>query len=123
MTLLLIAFGVFMVAAGIALVINPELIFTLLRANRDKFELHAAAVLARLVLGILFIYKAGVSKYPLVIEFLGWLFIFAAIVLTVIGRKRFMQLLSWALSLAKPFGRVAGILAVGFGSFIIYAFI
>jgi len=106
MTLLLIAFGVFMVAAGIALVIDPEFIFTLLRANRDKFELHAAAVLARLVLGILFIYKAGVSKYPLVIEFLGWLF-----------------LLSWALSLAKPFGRVAGILAVGFGSFIIYAFI
>ena len=123
MTFVLIAFGVFLLVGGITLILNPTIIFTLLKENGDKFELHIAAVLVRLVLGLLFIYLSDVSKYPLAIEFLGWIFIIASIVLAAIGRKRFMQLMSWVLSLAEPFARVAGIFAVSFGSFIIYAFI
>jgi len=123
MVFVLIAFGVFLLVAGITLILNPVIIFTLLRENEDKPGLHVAAVLARLVIGLLLIYLADDSKYPPAIEFLGWIFVIAAVVLAAIGRKRFMQLMSWVLSLAEPFGRVAGILAVGFGSFIIYAFI
>jgi hypothetical protein len=44
-------------------------------------------------------------------------------ILAVIGRNNFKRLMSWALSLLKPFGRVGGVAAVGFGAFLFYAFI
>ena len=80
------------------------------------------AVVVRLLLGILLIYQSSESKYPFVIEFIGWLSIVAAVFLTIIGRKKFNLFMIWALSLLKPFGRVGGIFAAAFGSFLIYAF-
>jgi len=81
------------------------------------------AIVVRLVLGVLLIYQSGASKYPLVIEIIGWLSIVAAVFFTVIGRNNFKRLISWALSLAKPFGRVGGVVAVCFGAFLVYAFV
>ncbi|MBW2284657.1 MAG: hypothetical protein JRF65_08675, partial [Deltaproteobacteria bacterium] len=60
---------------------------------------------------------------PTVIEVIGWISIAAAIFLAVMGRRNFTRLMSWALSLSKPFARVGGIFAVAFGAFLIYAFI
>lgn len=123
MTLLIIIFGALTLLAGIVIVINPEVIFGFLRNNLDKLVLHILAVVIRLVLGALLIYQSNISKFPFVIEVIGWLSIVAAIFLAVMGRRNFNRLMSWALSLSKPFGRVGGILAVAFGSFLIYAFV
>ena len=49
MVFVLIAFGVFLLVAGITLILNPVIIFTLLRENEDKPGLHVAAVLACLL--------------------------------------------------------------------------
>ena len=123
MTLLIIIFGALTLLAGIVIVINPEVIFGFLRNNLDKLELHILAVVVRLVLGVLLIYQSSISKFPFVIEIIGWLSIVAAIFLAVMGRRNFNRLMSWALSLVKPFGRVGGVLAVAFGAFLIYAFV
>jgi hypothetical protein len=123
MTVLIIIFGVLTLLAGIVIVINPEVIFGFLRNNLDKPVLHILAVLVRLFLGALLIYQSNVSKFPLAIEVIGWLSIVAAIFLAVMGRRNFNRLMSWALSLVKPIGRVGGILAVAFGAFLIYAFV
>jgi hypothetical protein len=123
MTLLIIIFGALTLLAGIVIVINPEVIFGFLRNNLDKLLLHILAVVIRLVLGALLIYQSNISKFPFVIEVIGWLSIVAAIFLAVMGRRNFNRLMSWALSLSKPFGRVGGILAVAFGAFLIYAFV
>ena len=123
MTLLIIIFGALTLLAGIVIVINPEVIFGFLRNNLDKLVLHILAVVVRLVLGTLLIYQSNISEFPFVIEVIGWLSIVAAIFLAVIGRRNFNRLMSWALSLSKPFGRVGGILAVAFGAFLIYAFV
>jgi len=123
MTLLIIIFGALTLLAGIVIVINPEVIFGFLRNNLDKLELHVLAVVIRLFLGALLIYQSNISKFPFVIEVIGWLSIVAAIFLAVMGRRNFNRLMSWALSLSKPFGRVGGILAVAFGAFLIYAFV
>ena len=123
MTLLIIIFGALTLLAGIVIVINPEVIFGFLRNNLDKLVLHILAVVVRLVLGALLIYQSNISKFPFVIEVIGWLSIVAAIFLAVMGRRNFNRLMSWALSLSKPFGRVGGILAVAFGAFLIYAFV
>jgi uncharacterized membrane protein YidH (DUF202 family) len=109
--------------AGIIIVINPEVIFGFLRNNLDKPVLHILAVIVRLVLGVLLIDQSSISKFPLVIEIIGWLSIIAAIILAVMGRSNFNRLMSWALSFSKPIGRFGGILAAAFGAFLVYAFI
>jgi hypothetical protein len=123
MTILIIIFGALTLLAGIVIVINPETIFGFLRKNLDKVELHILAVVVRIVLGVLLIYQSRISEFPLVIEIIGWLSIVAAIFLAVMGRRNFKRLMSWALSLAKPIGRVGGVIAMAFGAFLIYAFI
>ena len=123
MTLLIIIFGALTLLAGIVIVISPEVIFGFLRKNLDKLVLHILAVVVRLVLGTLLIYQSNISEFPFVIEVIGWLSIVAAIFLAVMGRRNFNRLMSWALSLSKPFGRVGGVLAVAFGAFLIYAFV
>ncbi|MCK5707524.1 MAG: PigN domain-containing protein [Candidatus Aureabacteria bacterium] len=123
MTILIIIFGALTLLAGIVIVINPEVIFGFLRNNFDKLELHILAVVVRLVLGVLLIYQSNVSKFPFVIEIIGWISIVAAIFLAVMGRRNFHRLMSWALSFVKPFGRVGGALAVAIGAFLIYAFV
>ena len=123
MTVLIIIFGTLTLLAGMVIVINPEVIFGFLRNNLDKPMLHILAVVVRLVIGVLLIHQSNVSKFPFVIEFIGWLSIVAAVFLAVMGRRNFNRLMSWALSLLKPFGRVGGVLAAAFGGFLIYAFV
>ncbi len=123
MNILIIVFGLLIFLAGILLIINPEVIFKVLRENSDKLWLHIGAIVMRLLLGVLLIYQASISKFPVAVEVIGWVAIFAAIFLAVIGRKNFKRLISWAFSLVKPLGRIGGILALCFGSFLIYAFV
>jgi hypothetical protein len=123
MIVLIIIFGALTLLAGIVIVINPEVIFGFLRNNLDKLVVHILAVVVRIVLGVLLIYQSSVSKFPVVIEIIGWLSIVAAIFIAVMGRRNFNRLMSWALSFVKPFGRVGGVLAAVFGAFLIYAFL
>ena len=123
MNFLIILFGALILLIGSIVIVKPDLIFNVLLKNSNQLWLHVTAVLVRLLLGALLIYQAGVSKYPHAIEVIGWIAVAAAIILIVIGRERFVQLISWAATLVKSFGRVAGLLAVGFGAFLIYAFV
>ena len=122
-SVLIIIFGALMLLAGLTIIINPDSIFGMIKNNTEKLMLQILAIVVRLVLGTLLLYYSGISKYPFIIEIIGWLFIITAVFLTVIGPNKFKRLMSWALSLAKPYGRVGGILAVCFGAFLIYAFI
>ncbi len=123
MALLIIIFGALTLFAGIVIVINPETIFGFLRNNLDKLGLHILAVVVRLVLGVLLVSQSGISKYPFVIEIIGWASIAAALFMGVMGRHNFKRLMSWALSLVKPAGRIGGIFAMAFGAFLVYAFV
>ncbi len=58
--------------AGVTLIANSETIFKVLRNNSQKLWLHIGAVVVRLLLGALLIYQASVSKFPLLIEVIGW---------------------------------------------------
>ena len=86
-------------------------------------ELYVTAVVIRLVLGVLLIYQSDVSRYPVVIEIIGWLSITAAVFFTVIGHGNFCRIMDWAFSLLKPWGRAGGVLAACFGAFLVHAFV
>jgi hypothetical protein len=89
MTVVIITFGALTLLAGMIIVINPKVIFGFLRNNLDNLVLHILAVVVRLVLGVLLIYQSSISKFPFVIEIIGWLSIVAAIFFTVMGRCNF----------------------------------
>ena len=123
MTNLILLFGLLTFIAGIIILFDPEIIFGVIRDNLDKAGLQVVAIVLRLVLGILLIEYAPLSRFPLTIEVLGWLSIAAAVTFILIGRNNFLQLMRWALSLLKPYGRIGGVFAAGFGAFLVYAFI
>jgi ABC-type Na+ efflux pump permease subunit len=123
MTVLIIIFGVLVLLAGLIILVNPETIFGLFTRHMEKPWLHVAAVLVRLILGVLLIVQSGISRFPLVIEVIGWISIAAALFFAVIGRNNFKRIISWALSLQHTYGRAGGVLAVGFGAFLVYSFV
>lgn len=123
MSVVIIIFGVLTLLAGLVIIVNPEIVFGYLKRHLEKLELQISAIVVRLVLGALLIYLTDVSKFPIVIEVLGWLSIIAAITFAVIGRNNFKRLMYWAISFQKPYGRVGGFIAVCFGGFLVYAFV
>jgi hypothetical protein len=123
MTPIIVFFGLLIFLAGIIIVINPDTIFGVLRNNLEKVSLHVLAVGVRVVIGILLILSASASKYPTIIAILGWLSLVAAATLFVIGRRRFLRLMSWALSLPQPYSRISGLVAMAFGGFLVHAFL
>lgn len=123
MALLVVIFGALILLAGVVVLINPEIIFGYLRSNLNRLAVHILAVAVRLIIGALLVSQSSLSKFPLTIEILGWISIAAALSLAVIGRQKFLRLMSWALTTLKPYGRVGGGFASVFGGFIIYAFV
>ena len=109
--------------AGLIIVVKPEIIFGPLQQHIENVSLQVFAVGIRLIIGVLLILYAAESKFPTIIEILGWLSIAAAITFGVIGRRRFLGLMAWAFSLLKPYGRIGGLFATVFGGFLVYAFI
>jgi len=121
MNYVILLFGFLILLLGAMMLVKPDPVFDLIRSNSESIGLHASAVVVRLILGIALITYAGVSKYPVAIQVLGWLLVTAAIILAAVGRSRFKSLITWALSLSSSFGRIAGFFAMLLGSFLIYA--
>ena len=122
-TLFILFFAVLTLLAGMIILLDPEIIFAYLRKNIHRLSLHITAVTVRLVIGVLLISQSEVSRFPFVIEVLGWLSIAAALTFALMGRRNFNRLMAWALSILKPYGRVGGVFAAAFGGFLLYAFI
>ena len=123
MNYIIILFGTATIVAGIIIMINPETVFGLIGKKLESLGLHILAVVVRVILGIALIMYAPESNYPTAILILGWISIFAAAVLGVMGRTNFKRLMSWALGLAPSFGRMGGFLAIVFGGFLVHAVI
>lgn len=123
MSAVIILFGIIMALAGMIICVNPGVLFGFLRRNLNNTLLQITAVVVRALLGILFIETADQSMFPAVMWILGWIFIVAAISLVIIGRKNFLKLMSWALTLENNFARVAGLFAILFGVFVIVAYL
>lgn len=118
-----IAFGLFSILAGLLLLIRPDLITKFLDSSKNRPFLQISAVIGRVVLGAALVLTAAASKFPGVLLWLGWLVLVAAIVLALIGRARFVRLMSWAQKIAERFGRIGGVIAAMFGAFLVYAYV
>jgi len=117
----ILVFGTITLLAGVVILFRPDSIFSILRRHLESLSLHVLAVLVRVILGVVLIAYASESRFPIILEVLGWVSLAAAFILGVIGRSRFKSLMGWALGVASPFARVGGVFAVLFGGFLVYA--
>ena len=123
MNLVIILFGVFYLLAGIVILINQEIIFGFVLKNIDNPILQIISVLIRFVLGALLILESDISRFPIIIEVIGWTSIISALILSIIGRRYYNSLMTWLLSLSKVFKRIGGIFSITLGMFLIYSFV
>lgn len=122
MTIFIKFFGTLMMLSGISLLIKPVIIFGWIEGNTENYSLYISAIIVRLFFGVLFIITARKSKHPIVIKFLGYIFIIAAIILIILGQVSFQKLITSLIPYVRPYTHIAGVLSVLFGGFIIYTF-
>ena len=121
MNVLVMVFGAATMIAGVVIAINPETVFGLIRKYYASLGMHVLAVVVRIILGAALILCADGSKYPTVIEIIGWITLIAALVMGIMGRASFKALIAWALGIPPFFRRIGGLLAIFFGGFLLYA--
>ncbi|WP_068545320.1 hypothetical protein [Thalassotalea crassostreae] len=114
--------GALIVFAGVLLVIKPLIIIGYLKSHKDSLWLYLSAIIVRVIVGYLLIVFAKHSIYPAAITVIGWIAVVAALAFLVMGRAKFTLLLTWLINSAMGYARLMGILAIIFGSFILYAF-
>ncbi|NNJ89572.1 MAG: hypothetical protein HKP53_09230 [Eudoraea sp.] len=115
-------FGMLMILAGIVLLINSGIIIGFIEKNMENTPLYIFAIVVRIVLGILFIAAAGRSRYPGVIKILGYFFVIAAFILIFMKQDGFQHFTASLIPSVKPWAPLAGLLAIAFGGFLVYAF-
>jgi hypothetical protein len=79
------------------------------------------AVAVRIGLGILFVLVADQTRFPGVFDFLGYFMIIAAVMISLIGRKRLDNFMQWWLEKPPLFIRTWLVFGLFFGVFIYYA--
>lgn len=123
MSMLVIIIGIVILVTGLFIMMYPENVFGALRTHVNQLSLHIIAIVSRLLIGGLLVFSASASAFPFAIEVIGWLAIIAGFFLLFAGRKVFIRIMWWALSLSAPLKRLAGLFAAAFGMFLIYAFV
>jgi len=122
MTIIIILFGSLLLVAGALILINPNTIFGFLQNNIENTVIHRIAFIVRLVVGGLLVTHSNVSRFPQGVFVLGLFFIVSGLFLAALGRKKFRNLMSWLLKNMRPIARIAGMIAIVFGGFLVYAF-
>lgn len=122
MKIILILFGVFLIIAGGIFLFSPDILIDYLTENVHSPSLYIAAILGRILLGILLIQTARQSKYPAVMKVIGILAILAAIIFVIIGQEEFGNFMASLVPFFKPYRAIGGIVAFLVGGLFIYAY-
>lgn len=118
----MLVFALLLLIAGVILLIKPDYILDFIDRYSDSWGLYSGAIIVRLVLGLLLIYLASLSRYPMTVTVIGWIAILAAAVFLLMGKQKFTSMLKWVTKKVKPWGRVGGIASLLFGAFLLYSF-
>lgn len=116
-------FALLIFIAGLILLAIPTLILDFMDKYADNLSLYIGAILGRLGIGILLLYMADLSRFPLTMTIIGWVAIAAAVFFVGIGKFRFVKMIKWVMKPLRPWARVFSILVILFSGFFLYAFV
>ena len=122
MNLIIFLFAFLIAMTGIVMMVRHPVVMDFLESNSDKTWVYASAIVVRALLGWIMIQQSIHSQFPLTIEIFGWLILFAALFLLLLGRSRFTRLIRWLMTKLRQLSRLAGLFALVFGAFLVYAF-
>ena len=120
MTFLITLFGALVTIAGVVGVFRPGLFRQLLSSIPVRGR-YIAAIVVRLVFGLLLIWLADELRYPLVMKILGGISIAAAIGILIMGQERLDRLVEWWMALGDGVLRFGMLFATAFGAFLVHA--
>ncbi len=103
------------------MLVRPGPFIDYLRRYSVTTSMQVLAVVVRIVLGLALILYANQSKFPLILEIIGWLSLAAAATIAVIPHAQFERLISWVLDRFQGYVWIGALAATGFGVFLIYA--
>ena len=121
MQYLIILFGVLIITVALVMLIRPIPFTNYLRHYSTTISMQVLAVVVRIILGLALILYADQSKFPIILEIIGWLSVAAAITVAVIPHVQFERLISWVLDRSEHYVWVGALAALGFGVFLVYA--
>jgi len=121
MNYFIILFGLFIVVIAFVMLIKPALFNDSMRRFTGTASMYILAIAIRLGIGIVLLIYANQSSFPLTLQIIGGISILAGVILAVISRVRFEELITWMLDRFAQYTRVAALIALLFGVFLIYA--
>jgi hypothetical protein len=112
--------GLLVVALGLVGVIAPGVLVTLGRHSVTPVGLYLVATL-RIVIGLVLLGASSASRMPRTLRVLGILALAGGLATIFVSVERGRAIMDWMLALGLLVLRLWAVLAVAFGSFIIYA--
>lgn len=122
MRIFIIILGSILVLSGILLLFDPEVLFEYIKANSENTSLYYGAILMRIIIGTVLIMASAKSLFPKTIKVIGYLILFVALGLIIMGHGQFQELIASVLEIFHSYGRIVAILIVAIGGLLIYAF-
>jgi uncharacterized protein YjeT (DUF2065 family) len=119
--LLIILFGLIIFLAAGSLALRPRSLTDYLLRHAGDSWMHVLAALVRILMGAALLVYSPLSRFPLTFQILGWIAIIAGVFLALLPPSRFKQLVTWAFDRFGGYARIAGLAAVAFGAFLVYA--
>ena len=101
--------------------ISPEKFWKMVNGVMDKDWAIYFAVILRLLLGAALILAAAQSRFPMVLQVLGWLAVIAAVAILFMGRDRLKKFIAWFQRMTNTTVRVWLLFGFAFGVFLVYA--
>lgn len=119
--IIVLALGVIICLVSVWGFVAPERFWKMVDGVMEKdWAIHFAVIL-RLLLGAALILAAPLSRFPTVIEVLGWIAIVAAIAILFMGRSRLKKFIAWFQRMTDAMVRVWLVFGFAFGAFLVYA--
>lgn len=122
MKFLLQILGLVIILIGITLLVAPDIIINWMENRLEKKSLYRLAIGVRIVFGMLLLFVASRSKFPMVLRFFGVVSILAAIFFLFLGHQGFIELLTTMLPKIKSFAWLSGLVGIGLGGLLLYSF-
>lgn len=105
---------------GVAFLIAPAPIRELMKSMRSRRAIYGAVAL-RIGTGAFFIFASGACAWPRAIGTVGVVVLAAGFAGVFIGRARVQLLTAWFDRLPDSVWRLLALLAIAFGTFVVYA--
>lgn len=120
MTILVMIFGLLLIAMGLTAMISPGLLLRYSDQFLTQTGLYAAMII-RLVMGVVLILAAPETRVPQALTVFGVIIFISGVITPLIGLERARRMVAYITSKPLTFQRVWASMALAIGLFLIWA--